>query len=236
MTGWVAAAAGATALAAWAVRGRSSQLFGSSIWRGDTTRRAIALTFDDGPTPGTAAILEILERHRARATFFQVGAHAERLSEQARAVTLAGHEIGNHTQNHAALWLRRPGFVEQEIAQAQATLTAIHGAPPRWFRAPYGVRWFGVGTAQRRHRLTGVMWTAIARDWILDANQVVNRLLRAAQNGAILCLHDGRGTQPAADITTTIEALRRLAPQLVEQGYDLVTVSDLLCPTISKSA
>jgi peptidoglycan/xylan/chitin deacetylase (PgdA/CDA1 family) len=80
------------------------------------------------------------------------------------------------------------------------------------------------------------MWTAIARDWILDANQVVTRLLRAAQNGAILCLHDGRGRQPAADITTTIEALRRLAPRLVEQGYDLVTVSDLLCPTISKNA
>src|SRR6186713_2351080 len=128
----------AVASAAWATRGRSSTVFAPSIWRGPATGRALALTFDDGPSEATGEILELLDRLRIRATFFQCGANAERLPGEARAVSLAGHEIGNHTYSHARLWLRSGAFIENEIGRTQQVLSAVHGQPPRLFRAPYG--------------------------------------------------------------------------------------------------
>src|SRR5580693_1177919 len=96
-------ACGAAALMAWAVRGRSSAVFGRSLWRGPRDRRAIALTFDDGPSESTPAILEVLARHAVPATFFQCGANVQRLPSIARAVCGAGHEIGNHSHTHPFL-------------------------------------------------------------------------------------------------------------------------------------
>jgi peptidoglycan/xylan/chitin deacetylase (PgdA/CDA1 family) len=84
---------------------------------------------------------------------------------------------------------------------------------------------------QRELGLTGVMWTAIALDWKLPAEAIVRRLLRYAQNGAIFCLHDGRGGAPRPDIRPTIEALRRLIPELSARGFRFETVSQILCPT-----
>ena len=96
-----AAAAGASAaFLAWAVRGRAARVFGPSVWRGPRDRRAIALTFDDGPSEGTPAVLEELARHGVPATFFQLGANVDRLPEIARTVREAGHEIGNHGYAH----------------------------------------------------------------------------------------------------------------------------------------
>src|SRR5690349_18338350 len=85
---------------AWAARGRSAGVFGPSVWRGPQDRRAVALTFDDGPSEETPRILEILARYGAPATFFQIGANVERLPGVARAVREAGHLIGNHSQTH----------------------------------------------------------------------------------------------------------------------------------------
>src|SRR5215469_18470833 len=82
----------AGALLGWAVRGRSSRVFGPSVWRGSRARRTLALTFDDGPSESTPAILEILGRYGVSATFFQVGLNVERLPAVARSVREAGHE------------------------------------------------------------------------------------------------------------------------------------------------
>src|SRR5450432_2062972 len=87
----------AGAFLAWSVRGRSSAIFGRSVWRGSPHRRAISLTFDDGPSESTPAILAILAQYHVPATFFQVGANVERLPSIARTVAEAGHVIGNHS-------------------------------------------------------------------------------------------------------------------------------------------
>ncbi len=220
----------AAGVAAWAVRGRASSVCAPSIWRGPAGHRAIALTFDDGPSESTAEILALLARFGARATFFQCGANAERLPEAARAVSQAGHEIGNHTYSHAHLWLRSPAFIEGEVGRAQVALGAIHGAPPRLFRAPFGVRWPGLAAAQRRHGLLGVMWTAIARDWVDDGQAVAARIERGAVPGGILCLHDGRELKARPDVSATIAAVRRALPVLVDRGYEFETVSGLIGP------
>lgn len=224
----VCAAAG---LMAWAVRGRSSRVFGPSVWRGPQDRRAVALTFDDGPSESTPRILEILARHGVPATFFLIGANVERLPTVARAVVDAGHAIGNHSQTHPLLSLRSRRFIEHELRQAQETIEGHTGQRPDWFRAPYGVRWFGLAPVQQRLGLTGVMWTVIGYDWKLRADAIVKRVAGAIGNGAIVCLHDARELQVQPDIGETVEALRRLVPMLLDQGYTFETIGRLICPT-----
>jgi peptidoglycan/xylan/chitin deacetylase (PgdA/CDA1 family) len=216
---------------AWAVRGRSASVFGKSVWHGPRTRRSLALTFDDGPSEATPQILEILARHSAAATFFQCGANVERLPAVARAVSQAGHEIGNHSYTHPFFCFRSSRFMEENLRRAQETIQAHTGAAPRLFRAPFGVRWFGLAGVQRRLGLTGVMWTVIGYDWNRKADEVVERIAAGVSNGAILCLHDGRELRARPDIGVTVESVRRLVPMLVDQGYTLETVSRLLCPT-----
>lgn len=229
-------AAGATAFLgvgslAWAVGGRSSSVFGPSVHHGVTDRRSIALTFDDGPSESTPEVLETLREFKALATFFCCGTNVRRLPEVAREVVSAGHEIGNHADSHARLFLRTPAFVEQEMRKAQETISEVTGVAPVLFRAPFGGRWFGMRAVQRELGLTGVMWTVIAFDWMLPANAIVRRLLRYARNGAIFCLHDGRDTKVRPDVRPTVDAVRRLMPELAARGFRFETVSQILCPT-----
>jgi peptidoglycan/xylan/chitin deacetylase (PgdA/CDA1 family) len=229
-----AMAGGAVAAAswlAWAVRGRSAQIFGPSVWRGSRQRRAVALTFDDGPSESTPRLLEALAHAQVAATFFQLGANVDRLPEVARAVAAGGHEIGNHGYSHALLCFRSAASIESELRRAQEAITKRAGVRPRWFRPPFGARWFGLAEAQRRLGLTGVMWTAIGYDWKLRPDAVAERMATGARNGAILCLHDGRELRPRPDIGATIEAVERLIPRLREAGFRLETVGQLLCPT-----
>ena len=223
----VFATTAAAGIAAYAVRGKSSSLIAPSIWHGDRSRHALALTFDDGPSESTPALLELLAKHDAKATFFLCGHNVRRLNGIAREVAAAGHEIGNHTDSHPPLYFKSPGFIYQEIARAQESITEITGVTPKLFRAPYGVRWPGLRSAQERLQLTGVMWTAIGRDWKLPAPRISRILLKKAQNGAIFCLHDGRVLQESPDIRATIDAVKTILPALRELGFSLETVSSL---------
>lgn len=231
MLGALGAAAGAMA---WAARGRSSTVFGRSVYRG-AARPSVALTFDDGPSESTPQVLDLLDQFSAKATFFQCGANVERLPRTARAVVEAGHELGNHTYSHSRLYLRSGRFIYQELSRAQDTIASVTGFAPVLFRAPYGVRWFGVDAAQQRLNLLGVMWTALGSDWRLPARKIAERLLRGLRGGAILCLHDGRELRRRPSIGETIGALRILLPELAARGYRFETVSQLLCATTSPS-
>jgi peptidoglycan/xylan/chitin deacetylase (PgdA/CDA1 family) len=226
-----AVAAGGVGFLAWAARGRSSNLFAPSLWRGSSDRPAIALTFDDGPSESTPQLLRLLAQNNTPATFFQCGANVRRLPGIAREAMEAGHEIGNHSETHARLWLRSPAFVLEEVSRGQHSIEDAVGLTPRWFRAPYGVRWFGLDRAQRRFGLTGVMWTVIGLDWKLPADRIADRLLRGANNGVIFCLHDGRELEIRPEIGETLAALRRVLPILRDKGYHFETVSEILCPT-----
>lgn len=228
--GVIAAGVGMAAVAgmAWAVRGRTSSVFGPSIYRGVTGRKAIALTFDDGPSPGTAELLKILAEYRAPATFFQCGVNVQRAPELSRAVRDGGHEIGNHSQTHPNCALKRPEFIEGEFERAQQTIAHAAGVTPVLMRAPYGVRWFGFRRMQQRLGLTGVMWTVIGSDWRLSGPEIADRILSAPDlDGGIICLHDGRGTEPRPNIEPTLEAVRRILPALLDRGYHFETVTQL---------
>lgn len=220
------------------VRGRSSQFFGPSFYRGPGRRRSIALTFDDGPSPGTQLLLAYLASNSIRATFFQCGANVLRHPQIAREVHRGGHEIANHTFSHPRLpprlgWqtnLRRPSAVFREFARTQEAIGSMVGVQPTLLRPPYGLRWFGLRAAYRELGLREVMWTVIGRDWELPSVAITDLVLRHASAGGIICLHDGRETQPNPDISQTLDAVRLIVPALRDRGYTFETVSDLLQP------
>lgn len=226
-----AAAGIAAGTAAYAVRGRTCSWLAPSVHRGNASRPAIALTFDDGPSESTPALLDLLARYSARATFFQCGANVRRLPAVARQVAEAGHEIGNHTDTHPYFHFKSPGFMHRELKLAQDTIRDTTGNEPKLFRSPFGIRWFGMGRVQRSLGLMGVMWTRIGVDWKWPESSVAEHLARGAQNGAILCLHDGRELQPKPDVQATLGAVRRLLPALIGQGFHFEKVSEILCPT-----
>lgn len=230
---WMGAAAGLVSGAgflAYAVRGRSSTIFGQSVYHGDRSMRSLALTFDDGPSESTPALLAILEKYRVPATFFMCGTNVRRCPAIAREVAARGHEIGNHSDSHPRFDFKSPGYIWGELARAQEAITGSTGITPRWFRAPYGVRWFGLDQAQRRLHLTGVMWTTIGRDWKWPPDRISSLLSKEASNGAILCLHDGRVTQTKPDIGATLSAVDSAIPRLLDRGFRFETVTTILCP------
>ena len=196
--------AGAGLALAYAVRGRSSTIFGPSVWHGNRERKSLALTFDDGPSEATPELLELLARFGVPATFFMCGSNVERLPGIARAVAAAGHEIGNHSDSHPRFDFCSSDFIYRELSEAQLKIARATGVTPRFFRAPYGVRWFGMAAAQRRLDLLGVMWTLMGRDWRWPASRVSGFLTGHARGGDIICLHDGRGVQRTPNIDATL--------------------------------
>jgi peptidoglycan/xylan/chitin deacetylase (PgdA/CDA1 family) len=215
---------------AYAVRGRSSGVFGASAYHGRRSHTSVALTFDDGPSESTPALLDILDKHSVPATFFMCGANVRRCVSIAREVHARGHEAANHSDTHPYFHFKSPEFIYREMAQAQESIYEATGHAPVWFRAPFGVRWFGVGQAQRRLGLKGVMWTTLARDWRWPAERVAERVASRASNGAIFCLHDGRLTAPRPAIGATLEAVERAIPRIRERGFGFQTLSQMLCP------
>lgn len=225
----LAAAVVAAVAAMWyAVRGRSGRWLAPSVWRGPSGRRAVVLTFDDGPSESTPRLLELLASLHVRATFFLCGQNARRLPEVARRICEAGHEIGNHGFSHSYYHLRSPSFVREDVRKGQQAILETAGVRPRWFRPPYGVRWFGLRRAFRELGLVGVQWTVIGNDWKLPAAKIVDRVARRVSNGAIVCLHDGRGLEPNPDIQATLDAVSQLIPLLRSRGFELETLGGLL--------
>lgn len=222
------AALTATGLTGHGVLNRKSTLLAPSIWRGPRDRPAIALTFDDGPSESTENILAILQQRQIKATFFQCGANVRRLPQVAREVCSAGHEVGNHTDTHPRLCFKSPGFIYHELARAQDAIEQATGVQPTVFRSPFGLRWYGLRSAQRRLGLIGVMWTAIGFDWSRPAEDVIQVFLEQAANGAIFCLHDGRRTNTNPDINSTIKALTALIPILIDRGFHFESLAGML--------
>jgi peptidoglycan/xylan/chitin deacetylase (PgdA/CDA1 family) len=193
------------------------------LWRVDTVEPVAALTFDDGPDPRyTAAILDVLDRYGALATFFMQGDHVEAHPELAQRVA-ERHAVGNHTYSHPDLGNASAELAGDEIQRAQDAIERVVGETPVLFRPPYGR--FSGATSMMAARLGYdiVLWSD-RLDSEADAATNVSRLAESMQVGDILLGHDG-GSLPN---DTVAEAVAGLLQHFQDQGITTVTVPQLM--------
>jgi peptidoglycan/xylan/chitin deacetylase (PgdA/CDA1 family) len=210
----------------YVVAAPESQVLGTSIVRGPEGSRKIALTFDDGPGEATPAVLDLLRQAEIRATFFLCGQNVERYPELARRIAEEGHEIGNHTYSHPRLLGRTPGKIAWEIELTQNIIAHRTGRTPTLFRPPYGLRWFGLFRVLKRNRLTSVMWSVNSLDWKRPHTEIVQRVIRETQPGAIILFHDGVRPRKSGNRQVTVEALRDILHATMGR-FECVPVSEL---------
>jgi peptidoglycan/xylan/chitin deacetylase (PgdA/CDA1 family) len=217
-----------------------SQLFGPTLRRTNSSG-AIALTFDDGPNPSiTPALLDLLERHSAHATFFVIGRFARACPDLVREIAARGHAIGNHTDSHPSLaWISSRRIAEELARCQEAVGAATQAQTPRWMRPPYGFRGPQLRGAVRRAGLAGVaMWSLTCYDWKPQpAAQLIARLgrLRTADNSAaadrragdIVLLHDGDHRALGGDRAHVVAALEHWLPRWRDQGMEFVTIDQV---------
>ena len=231
----IAACAG---LAAYAATYPRSQLFGNTLCRTNSPRK-LAITFDDGPNPAlTPKLLDLLDKHNTRATFFLIGRYVRECPDLVTETAARGHLIANHTDTHPNLFWLSPSAIQSELRRCHDTLGATLGFSPKWFRPPFGFRNPWVVSTAREFSMRTVMWTLLPGDW---KPQPLEKLIgnlrpiatRARQNlsspqgaGDILCLHDGGHRTQNADRTNTLSALEHCLPRWRDAGLEFVTIEE----------
>lgn len=189
-------------------------------------RREVSITFDDGPDPEiTPQVLNLLDRYGAKASFFCVAEKVSAYPELAREIVKRGHSLENHTNSHPyAFSFFGPRSIMREIGSAQATISAVTGVSPRFFRAPMGFRPPFLAPAMERTGLCCATWTRRGFDTFANHPEpVLQQLLRGLAPGDILLLHDARPNRPINNKHVLLEALPRLLEHL--QTHDLKSVS-----------
>ena len=192
--------------------------------------KKLALTYDDGPNdPHTMRLLEVLERHQVRATFFMIGQFVRQRPEIARAVASAGHVIGNHTFTHPNLIFSSLRQTRAELEQCERILSDVVGEHSRLFRPPFGGRRPGTLRIARSLGLEPVMWNVTGWDWKTTLPEYVERKVSAQiRGGNVILLHDGGHRGIGADRAHTVEATDRIINRYKAQGYEFVTVPEMM--------
>ncbi|WP_051107823.1 polysaccharide deacetylase family protein [Actinomadura atramentaria] len=182
--------------------------------------KCVALTFDDGPGPYTAKLLDILAARHVRATFFLVGTNARAYPKLVRRERAEGHVVANHSWDHADLRRRSAAGVRSELARTQRAIERAGGGTPTLMRPPYGSTNGTVASVARGLGLAQILWTVDPLDW-KDRNTalVTKRVVRGARPGYIILSHDIH--------RTTVNAVPAIIARLKAKGYVFVTVPEL---------
>lgn len=180
--------------------------------------KAIALTFDDGPSDYTEALLDGLEEYNAKVSFFVIGSKAEKNPGTVLRAYEEGHLIGNHTYSHIDFYKSSFEDIQKDIDKGAAVIEAITEMRPIFLRAPYGNANF---IQLKKLDTFFVHWSTSTYDWFReDEEYIYKRIMKEAKDGAIILMHDTK--------EVTVKAVLRAIPELQEQGYEFVRVDDLL--------
>jgi peptidoglycan/xylan/chitin deacetylase (PgdA/CDA1 family) len=201
--------------------------FSNCLWCGDRNSSAIALTFDDGPHPQyTPEVLAVLDRYQIPASFFWLGACVNRSPEVAKAVCDRGHWIGLHGYGHRSFPLLSPIQFQESLEKTQTAIYSACNLLPKQIRdvrPPNGLFTPQTLKLLLQWNYRPVMWSVVPVDWSRPGvTTVAQRVLRQVQNGSLIVLHDG--AYGGQDVAATLEIL---IPQLLQQGYQFVSVDAL---------
>lgn len=184
-------------------------------------RPMVALTFDDGPSKTTPKILNLLEQYGGRATFCVVGNRVSSYSNTVAQVIAQGSEVISHTWSHKKLTALSKSGIRSELQKAQDAIVAAGAPAPNWLRPPYGSVNDSVKEVAAEFGYALVNWSIDTEDWkTRNADTTYRRIMAEVEDGSIILCHDLHAE--------TGDAMELVIPALVEQGYQLVTVSELM--------
>ena len=223
-------AAGVATMAGWQALSPTSQLYGRTFIGLKPGSKLLALTYDDGPNdPYTRAMLDVLERHQVKATFFLIGRFVRQRPDIARAVVEAGHAIGSHTWDHPNLVYASRGELRHQLEKTRNAILDATGVETSLFRPPWGARRPATLRTVRAFGLEPVMWSVTCYDWkVSSADEIVAYAERQIRGGDVILLHDGRHSQMGWDRSRTVEASKRILVRYRGEGYEFVTVPEMM--------
>jgi peptidoglycan/xylan/chitin deacetylase (PgdA/CDA1 family) len=225
-----------TALGATAVAAGYQSLAPTRQWYGHTFtglargEKRIALTYDDGPNdPHTHWLLEVLDRHGVRATFFLIGRYVQKRPDIVREIAKEGHAVGNHTFTHTLLTFKSGAEIRRELMDCRAALQDAVGEHSNLFRPPFGGRRPAVLRIARELGLEPVMWNVTGYDWnLLPAAEIEAKVAKQIRGGDVILLHDGGHKQMGADRTQTVLATDDMIAKYKSEGYEFQTIPQMM--------
>ena len=206
------------------------------ILKGNTSDKFVALTFDDGPHPvDDAALLDVLDKHGVKATFFLLGKHMQAFRRNAEEISKRGHEIGNHSFSHnwSVTFPLSQSAIEQEILETNKIIKEITGISPSYFRPPRLVQGKKIARVLKEHKMQSVIASAFTLDFFRqdDPQAIFKGIKTMIRPGCIIVLHSGHadhGKREQERREGTIKAVDLLLFYLKENGYGVGTVTALL--------
>jgi len=208
------------------VGSRTFQFYGNIVPRVETNTKIVALTFDDGPTKNTAAILEILAELDVQATFFLTGNELVENPDEGRMIAQAGHELGNHSYSHSRMILKTPGSIREEIERTNELIRQTGYSGPLHFRPPYGKKFIALPRYLKSQGMKTIMWDVEPEsnpEVAASAGAITTHVLENVEPGSIILLHVMYESR-----AETVKAVADIVTGLRAQGYEFVTVSNLL--------
>ncbi len=192
--------------------------------RPKNNEKLVALTFDDGPSKYTPQILDVLEEHGAKATFFTLGQHIDYQKDIVRRAVEEGNQVASHSYGHKNFAEVDDETMFDDLRRGYAAVEEITGEKSRVFRAPYGV--FKEAEWIRTNGEVGVLvgWTIDTNDWRRPGvDAIIKETTSQVQPGSIILMHDGGGNREQ-----TVEALEQIVIQLKARGYRFVTINEMI--------
>ncbi|MBN1599206.1 MAG: polysaccharide deacetylase family protein [Bacteroidales bacterium] len=189
---------------------------------GNPNIRKVSITFDDGPGNATIEVLELLEKFNAKGTFFIVGKNAEKDPDTVKKIYKGKHTIGNHTLNHRSWFpIMSVKSIGNEILQTQKIIEKITGAPPLYFRPPYGITNPLIAKSLESFRFIIIGWSIRSLDTVIDEpDRIFRRIRKRIKPGSIILLHDSS--------EKVIKILEELLVYCKQQNLQPVSIDELL--------
>lgn len=208
-------------------KSRTFQFFGELVPRVNTQQKFVALTFDDGPIPGTTEeILSVLNEGGIKATFFVTGAELEQHPDQGKKLVAAGHELGNHSFSHTRMVLETPSFVKFEIERTDELIRQTGYQGQIHFRPPFGKKLLVLPYYLSQHSRKSITWDVEPDSFpevASDAGKIVEDVLANTKPGSIILLHVMYPNRKES-----LKSVKGIITELKSRGYEFKTVSELL--------
>ncbi|MPY62114.1 polysaccharide deacetylase family protein [Streptomyces spongiae] len=206
-----------TALAALALAATSTFTVHATPAQAAACNGYVGLTFDDGPSGNTPALLGALQRHGLRATMFNEGRYAAAYPAQVKAQLAAGMWVGNHSYTHPHLTQLGQSQIDSEISRTQQAIAAAGGGTPKLFRPPYGETSSTVKAVEAKYGLTEILWNVDSQDWNGASTDAIVQAAGRLTNGQIILMHDWAAN--------SLAAIPRIAQGLTARGLCAGTIS-----------